>query len=62
MWSKIDNFGQSCMDALTRKLKFFWPIGKLWFFKNFSHGIYSIYVSEDMCVIGHTGNPSYGVG
>ncbi len=27
------------------------------FFWNFSHGIYSMYVPEGICMVGHTGNP-----
>ncbi len=36
---------------------FFWPTGKLFFFGNFSHGIYSMYVPESMCMVRHTGKP-----
>ncbi len=32
---------------------FFWPIRKLLVFLNFSHGMYSIYVLEGMCIVRH---------
>ncbi len=31
---------------------------KVFFFFKFSHGIYGMYVPENMCMVGHIGNPS----
>ncbi len=51
-WSHI------CVDfGITHKLGGFlanWEV----VFLNFSHGIYSMCVPEDMCIVGHPGNPS----